>query len=224
MPEKTCGIGALNENVKMKDANGSNLKSDEGKLIQDQGQKTQSNDIKCAEIKTIPSVVYGERQRFKIGEYNRATASFEINTPPNETADSGPKQTKLEFDLTSEINPSHYFKSNFARSMVVNNASKSLDYALLNRNGHSGKEDRPKDGRKCKEEDHRGGALWQVPGKEVNYSYTTLRAGSGGSVFVTGCDSRFFRWPGMFFWCPCQSLGSGIRNANNPCTSGLLIE
>ncbi|KAL0280010.1 UNVERIFIED_CONTAM: hypothetical protein PYX00_001438 [Menopon gallinae] len=169
MPEKKFGIDAAIENGKMKDANGSNSKSDERKLIQDQSQKTQANDIKCAEIKAIPSVLYGERerQRFKIGEYNRATASFEINTPPNESAESGPKQTKLEFDLTSEINPSHYFKSNFARSMVVNNASKSLDYALLNRNGHSAKEDRPKDGRKCKEEDRRGeGALWQLPGKE----------------------------------------------------------
>lgn len=156
------------------------MKDISDKLIQDKNPN-QAGDIKCAEIKSIPSVMngfHGEKQKFKIGGYNRATASFEINSPDDEKdlKSLGFKETKSnpkpEFDLSSEITPGHYFKSSFARSMVVNNnasKSKSLDYMFLNRNGYSIKEETaPPVENNTKGNNGNGEMFWQVPGKEVS--------------------------------------------------------
>ncbi|KAK6629237.1 hypothetical protein RUM43_003054 [Polyplax serrata] len=152
---------------------------DFGKMIQD--QKPSGNDVKCAEIKTLSTGTHGlgkdKQLGFKVGEYNRATATFEMNSV--EESKRIP-ETKPKFDFSSETGPCHYFKSLFARSMVVNNNSsdkcKSMDYAVMSRNSRrfcKGESPGPvsnlngdrKDGGDNSRSNSRS-KLWMMPGKD----------------------------------------------------------
>lgn len=100
-------------------------------------QKDSGQDIRCAEIKTIPTMKSSDQDRgpktFKIGEYNRATASFEIpslaNTPVAEV-EVGMPSPKPEFDFTADFVSDQYFQSSFARSVASSQSSKSLDHGV----------------------------------------------------------------------------------------------
>lgn len=172
---------------------------DFGKMIQDQ-KPNNGNDVKCAEIKTLPTGTNGYIDRpkvFKIGEYNRATASFEMNNNNNNCKDELKKpDTKGKFDVTSDSGHCNYFKSSFARSMVVNNNKnnssnnnnagkcKSMDFPLQKRNGYENKkndvrrrrmygtteedEDGEEDDRNLKQSNGYSDGLWSMPGKEVS--------------------------------------------------------
>lgn len=141
-------------------------------MVQD--QKPSGNDVKCAEIKTLQTGANGfsEKQKnfFKIGEYNRATATFEMNS----TEDLRQTKAKPKFDLSSDTEPCHYFKSSFARSIVVNSADKcrSMDFPCTRRNGYGFEEGSFRSTTTETGENRSNGCgerLWLMPGKEVSF-------------------------------------------------------
>jgi len=122
-------------------------------------QNDSTKDIRCAEIKAIPTMKSSDQppKTFKIGEYNRATASFEIPsatcTPIQELDRSMPGHEE-------QFSCNQLFQSSFARSMA-SVQSKSMDYSV-----NSG----------C--DTHKSLSIftgkvadsrqaWQIPGKEV---------------------------------------------------------
>lgn len=131
---------------------------DFGKMIQE--QKPNGNDVKCAEIKTLHTSANGFSDKlknvFKIGEYNRATASFEMSS-----SEDLRQKRKSKKEPYGEGEPCHLFKSSFARSVVMNNTneSKSLDYIYVDRKTNKN------DGGKDSEN-----GFWSMPGKEVSVS------------------------------------------------------
>lgn len=137
-------------------------------------QKDSCKDIRCAEIKAIPSMKNSDQERspktFKIGEYNRATASFEIpsvsNTPVAEV--EAMTAFRPEFDFSADAASDQYFQSAFARS-VASSQSKSMDYGVNSKISANGNSDKSN----CNAREHNIPRAqdvqqnWQLPGKEV---------------------------------------------------------
>lgn len=141
-------------------------------------QKDTCKDIRCAEIKTIPSMKNSDQERspktFKIGEYNRATASFEIpsvrNTPVAEV-EAPMTAFRPEFDFSADFASDQFFQSAFARS-VASSQSKSMDYGS-SKNSANGNSDKLSPVN-CATRNTDVQQNWQLPGKEVSFALFSL--------------------------------------------------